>query len=624
MIKSLYTAGKLLAQLDDYKAYFHPWSNPFPNLRTEARVVSAEILNGHLLPGLTVEAFNPALVDKYLFREAKANATNLVPTFYLHLQPTIDGQRESIRTMVKKIRQSVKKYNHDFINDEQIDQIERQLQRFSFDPALRYLFTIKIDGHFFGEYAHFRELFVVDKTPYATYWRKSSATDKVCAVSYEPAPEVWGRVNTLGFTVERASFSRNGFNGTESYKMFPVAPDVAKTLEGAKRLVFDRLTRSFFGLNYFVMPRFLQPVSDAQASAFWAEFFLQYKLTVSSPDRSTATFINHESILSAIGNTDVLNQSPVSYSVFFYEENQAQFAIRLHIADILPTRIKQILTVKTSVETCYRALMGNVSTEDGHYERFGVTLAFIKDYFADQVSGKGRSKWAFRPYFFRIVEAVFYQQSLDREQLLRAFMASIRSAFQLDGELPDSFSRHVRHTFVLLRFFHQLKLFSFSGMEPTHLEPVGLLPESFDQQHPDLLTHPLRRAAFYLGCEVAMLLARQKSFYRSEPFRQHLNGLNLDVIQLRKIHLKLTAKMGEYANTAVYDRRHIFASELAHIAQLDAYIGPALLLADDSLSRTDISYAFAVGMTMQKVFAGQQTRVSRSRNNNQVPHYPAA
>ncbi|GAB2555700.1 TM1802 family CRISPR-associated protein [Spirosoma areae] len=615
MIKSLYTAGKLLSQLDTCKGYFQPWANPFPNLRSEASVLVAELNNGQLAPDLTVENFDPARLDKYLFREAKANATNVVPTFYLYAQATTGKQWKSIRTMVRKIRQSIKNVNHNFIDDEQIDEIEQLLRRFPFDPAGRYLFTIKINGLYFGDMEACRALFTEDKMAYAAYWKKSSANDKVCAVGYEYVPEVWGRVSTLGFTVGKPAFSRNGFNGADSYKMFPVAPDVVRTLEGVKRLVRERLSRNFFGLTYFIMPRFLQAVSDEQAARFWTEFLLNYSADKGARNRPFPSFIDQEPIIGELVANEILNRSSIGYAIFFYEENQAQFAIKLHIADILPSRFARLLSVKTAVDRCYTGLTdGGFAGADGQ-AGFTVTLASIKDYFAENRLDKGRDNWVFRPYFYRIVEAIFYNQPLDREQVLRAFVAAIRASFPAN-DVPHQFSRDVGHTFTLLQFFYQLNLLSFSGMEPSPPQPVGLTPELFEQQHPDLLTHPLRRAAFYLGCEAAMLLAKQKRFYRSEPFRQHLNGLNLDVAQLRKIHLKLTAKIGDYTDTAVTDKRHFYAAELSRIAELDAHIGPALLLAGNTLSKADISYAFAVGMTLQKAFTHEQIRTDTLQKGN--------
>jgi hypothetical protein len=39
--------------------------------------------------------------------------------------------------------------------------------------------------------------------------------------------------------VDAVSFSRNGFDVKDSYKMFPVSPEAVKILEGAKRIIID-------------------------------------------------------------------------------------------------------------------------------------------------------------------------------------------------------------------------------------------------------------------------------------------------------------------------------------------------------------------------------------------------
>lgn len=615
MIKSFYEAGRLLSQLDDYKDYFRPWANPFPKPRGEVEVVVAEINNSQLEPDLKLEKFKSALVDKYLFREAKANATNLVPTFYLQVQADSDKQAESIRKMIKKVRASVTNYKHTFVTASQIDAIEQMLQVYPLSTQVNYLFTMRVDGKYFGDVLANRDLFISDA--YQKYSSGSSATDKVCAVTYEVSPEVWGRVDTLGFAVTDVAFARNGFDTSESYKMFPVSPDVVKTLEGARRLIFEKLSRNFYGMKYFVMPRFLQKVSDDGAELLWNEF-----LKTCSTDSTTTTLstqiqplFQNENVIGAILDSETLSHKSVYYDIFFYQPNNAQFMIKLHVSDVLPSRFRRIMLAKGAIDRHYEPIVDSMPTfVKGVFEKFTITFSGIKDYFAKKV----RTDWVYHPYFFRIVEAVFYNQQLDREQLLRTFMDTIKVSFKNSSELPYQFSRDVRHTFVLLQFFYHLKLLSFSDMEPTDPQPVGLTLETFEQQHPDLLKHPLRKAAFYLGCEVEMLLTKQYNFYKSQPFRQHLNGLNLDTEQLRKIHLKLTAKIGEYADTGENDKRHFYPGELSRIAELDAKIGPALLLADNTLSKADLSYAFTVGMAMQKAFTLERIRQSVQNKKTQT------
>lgn len=625
MIKSFYDAGKLLSQLEEYKDYFRPWANPFPNLRGNAKVIIAEVSHGTLEPHLKVEDFRSALVDKYLFREAKANATNLVPTFYLQAYIDTEKQADSIRKMIKKVRQSVANYKHSFISPSQIDSIEQMLQAYPLSTQARYLFTMKIDGQYFGDVQANRDLFV--REAYQKYSNGSSATDKVCAVTYKKSSEVWGRVDTLGFAVTDVAFSRNGFNTDESYKMFPVSPDAVKLLEGAKRLILEKLSRNFYGMKYFVLPRFLQKISDEGVELLWSEFITTCSTDSTVMSTQFKPLVSNENVIGAILENETLNKNSVYYDIFFFQPNNAQFMIKLHVSDVLPSRFVKIMNAKESVDRNYYNLVDLLPVFEegklvkGKFEPFRVTFAAIKDYFAKKV----RTDWVFHPYFFRIVEAVFYNQRLDREQLLQTFVEVVKVSFKNSGEQPYQFSRDVRHAFVILQFFYQLKLLSFSNMEPTDPQPVGLTLKAFELQHPDLFKHPLRRAAFYLGCETEMLLAKQQSYYKSQPFRQHLNGLNLDVEQLRKIHLKLTDKITQYADTN--DKRHFYVNELAQITEMDSYINPIIMLANDPassdyreliLSKADISYAFATGMAMQKAFTQEQIRQNKLNKENQT------
>lgn len=604
MIKALYTVGETLSQLPDYADYFRPWANPFPKVRGEAKVIVAEINEEVLLPTLRVEDFKTGMVDKYLFREAKANATNLVPTFYLQAHSDRDKQAESIRKVVKKTKQSVLNYKHNFITKEQIDEIEQKLLAFPFSTATSYLFTMKVDGKYFGDFQEYQDLFISDA--YQKYKKDSSAVEKVCSVTYEKVPEVWGRVDTLGFTINDIAFSRNGFNGADSYKMFPVSPDVVKLLEGSKRLVFEKISRNFFGLKYFVLPRLIAKTSEVTAEIILQPFLNKCSVSENNSLQSQfGSLIYDEKIIGEILEDDQLQQKNVYYDIFFYQPNNAQFMIKLHVSDVMPSRFRRIMDAKSQVEEKYRLLVDKMPVAKDQLEPFTITFSHIKDYFArySQTSG-----WLFNPYFFKIVEAVFYGSPLNREHLLKAFMAAIRMAFKNSKENPYQFSRDVRHTFVILQFFQKLNLIPIFPMSQTDSPPVGLTLEAFEQQHPDVFSKPVRKAAFYLGCATEKLLEKQRSHLRSEPFRNNLNGLNLDVPQLRKVHLKLMDKVSQYINAG-----HFYPAEKLYIDNLNIHIAPSIMLDDSSLSKTDISYAFAAGVAMQKEFTKEQIRVNQQK-----------
>lgn len=558
-----------------------------------------------------MEDFRTGLVDKYLFREAKSNATNLVPTFYVQPQGDLEKQADSIRKMIKKVRQSVLNYKHKFVTPEQVNQIEQMLLGFRLSTAVSYLFTMRIDGRYFGDFKEYQELFVSDA--YQKYRKDSYASEQVCSVTYEKVPEVWGRVDTLGFTVNDIAFSRNGFEGTDSYKMFPVSPEVVKLLEGSKRLILDKLSRNFFGMKYFVLPRFIGQVSKENVELVLQEFVTKCDASANTMHSQFGPLIHNEDIIGEILDSERLNRNSVYYDIFFFQPNKAQFMIKLHISDVLPSRFKRIMDTKRNVESVYQPILDQMPVSKTEFERFSITFAYIKDYFAEYSKAGG---WIFHPYFFRIVEAVFYNTPLDREQLMRVFTDAIRISFKNSTENPYQFSRDVRHTFVILQFFQRLNLISTSGMEQSSTDSVGLTLDAFAQQHPDLFQNPLRKAAFYLGCATEKLLEKQRNHLRNEPFRKNLNGLNLDVEQLRKIHLKLIDKISQYS-----DAGKLYPSEREYLERLDSRIASVLLMDDSSISKTDISYAFAAGMAMQKEFTKEQIRIAKlnSNTNNTLP-----
>jgi CRISPR-associated Csh1 family protein len=608
MITALYTAGKILSHIPRYADYFRPWANPFPKDMAEAKVIVAEITDKHLSSELQLEDFKSSMVDKYLFRPAKSRATNLVPTFYLYPKSNVEEHEDSIRKMVNRIRQSILNYKHTFIAEGQVDAIEQMLLAFPYATGTSYLFTMKIDGKYFGDFQEYQDLFISDA--YLKYKKDSCAEDKVCAVTYKKVREVWGRVDTLGFTVNDIAFSRNGFNGADSYKMFPVSPEVVKILEGSKRLIIEKIARNFFGLKYFVLPRLIAKTSDETAEMVM-ETFLE-KCSVSDKNSLQSHFkplIYNEDIIGEILADEKLRQQTVYYDLFFFQPNNAQFMIKLHVSDVLPSRFRRIMDAKEAIEEKYRLVVDKIPVAKDQLEPFTITFSNIKDYFAEYSKVSG---WLFQPYFFKIVEAVFYGNSLNREQLLKAFMDAIRISFKNSKENPYQFSRDVRHTFVILQFFQKLNLTPTSHMNQTESPPVGLTLETFEQQHPEVFSIPVRKAAFYLGCATEKLLEKQRIHLRSEPFRNNLNGLNLDVPQLRKVHLKLIDKISQY-NAA----DHFYPIEREYIENLNVHIAPTLLLDDASLSKTDISYAFAAGMAMQKEFTKEQIRLNQLKKEKE-------
>ncbi len=623
MIKSLYTIGNVLKEDEIYAEYFEPWSNPFPKVKDdEAKIIYASIQQGELKDDLKEENFSKKRVNSYLYRKVQgANGTNLVPTLLLQIDRNLEKYSDNVRKLIKKVKQSVQNNKHSFMNSKQIDWVEQKLleyhQFINFDK--RYLFTVKIDDKYFGDFEDYRYLFKDDA--YSKYYKDSSAIDKLCAVTYQPSAEVWGRIDTLGFTVDAVSFSRNGFDPKDSYKMFPVSPDAVKILEGAKRIILEsdlNLVRNFYGLKYFITPHFIN--QDDEIKDEIIKTFIQKCNAEQSLESEGKSIINNERIINEIINDETLSRDDIYYDIFFYQPNNAQFLIKLHLSDVLPSRFKQIFEAKEKVEKKYELInrvfiKAKIKNSKDIIKRYRITFGGIfekslppsygiKDYFSQKV----RTDTILHPYFYKVLEAVFYGTGLNKETIVKAFMEKIVIAFKNIKDNPNEFPRHVKTSFIIYQFFNELKLFNSNIMEEKNndSDKVAMNIDNFIKQHSDFFEDEVKKGAFYLGFLTNILLEKQSSHLQNKPFMNQLNGLNLDLEQMKKIHLKVIDKLYQYSDKL---------KKLEHqmIEQLNPMIGKNLIR-KSTLSRIELSYAFAIGMTMQKEFFFHDLNTQKSQS----------
>ena len=117
-------------------------------------------------------------------------------------------------------------------------------------------------------------------------------------------------------------------------------------------------------------------------------------------------------------------------------------------------------------------------------------------------------------------------------------------------------------------------------------------------------------AAFYLGCAVEIVLNSQRIRLKSEPFRHKLNGLNIDMNYMEKIVKEVKNKADDYreAEPKKFPFSY-FNSLIVHytkaMANLET-ISPQV--------KTEISYAFSLGLVMEQEFRSNR---KKDKNNSQ-------
>lgn len=599
MIKTLYEIGKVLKE--KYPEYFEPWKNPFQN--QEAKVIVANIKDGRLDGELEIEDFKSELLRKYLYRDPVGKrGTYLLPTLKLYTpnKRSEDDFNKDIDRLKRTLNyQNELKVKFEYV-DRFVDQISSKLNKVDFNSDYKYLFTIKFDNKYLGEYDTFKS--ILDRAAYEEYYKTKKFTsrskNKLCSITYEQSKEVWGKINTLGFTVDDIAFMRNGFNQSESYKMFPVSPEAVKILEGAKGLVTEKFSGKQYylsGISFFILPHFINIKTELQKEII-KDYFGKVSYYI---DDKNKTLIENEVLLNEIINDKKLSSNQIYYDLFFYQQNQAQLLIKLQINDILPSRLKRIFDVKKAVQEFYKPIL-KIQFKKGKKEEivnFFITFSTFKKYYSEVIN----KKTIFHPSFFKIIEAVIYENGLNEIEVLKAFLKKIVIDFKNRSQNKYAFSQTVKESFALYQFLYNLNLFKPKNLMENKNNVIELNVDGFISQHSSFFDTDYKKGVFMLGVLTSKLLAKQRSKLQSEPFLKNLNNLNIDESEIKKLLPKLINKIREY-DISYYTK------------DLEGEIASSLVLKHE-LSKTETSYLFTLGIVMGNEFDKEFFRKLKEEEN---------
>lgn len=614
MIKNLYQIGRVLGNDPDFTDYFKPYQNPFP--RPEGQTVLRVMVEQGVPIKITQEAFRMSYLERYIFRKpAGSNGTFLTPSsYYYHSDKPVE-QKESLDRFYKRLKKTIsdnKKLFKPYLEEDTLIShfnplFERTIQEGNLKPG-NILVTFCFDGKWPGEIPEFRELLFAEA--YDKYKQSKKASyigyNHVCAVTHKIVPEVWGKIDTLGFTLDNEAFLRGGFDNSDAWKMFPVSKEVVPVLEGARALTFEKLKFSFLKLSYLIVPRFIGWNDNQIMEAM--KKLISHSGNEKTQESQSRAIINTEELIEEIIQDDMLHKAGVTFDFFFYQQQQAQFSVKLHLTDIMPSRLGQIKKIKDAIERCYKLLIYKYIPAKGKKEDetkpYHLILANMKDYFSDKI-GK---EVIIHPIFFKIVEAIFYKQRFDEGIVIRAFMDKMVHTFKNYDNEPYAFYDHGYRTFVFWRYLTQLNIFHHQTPYNMDQQTVALNLDDYLAQHQEDALIQEYRPAFLAGCLVEKLLAIQRKQYsKKEPFRKFLYNLSLDPDRLRKIMIKWEEKMQEYVK-AGYTHEYPSDISLKAIA-LDGLKSIGGVEKTD-FSKSDFSYAFTLGMIMQKAFTNEAIRVA--------------
>lgn len=609
MIKTIHDYGVCLRDEAEMAPHFSIFSPPYLVRKASNYLIYYADIQDKKFIELSSETYNESaqFLEKYLFRElASANAAPVVPSlhFFYNDKVKLEEWHNSIDKFMEKLRRCLKGntpiFKKYFDIDALLEKLPVALKQLELKEKRNHFFTIKINGAYLGDVPEIKAL--LEAGAYDKYFKIKeglcSATDKLCALTYQQVPEVWGRVSTLGFTINDIAFSRNGFNPKDSYKMFPVSPEAVKTLEGTMSILERELSFGFHNLRFFVLPRFVA-VQDPEVRRDIAKFF--YTTCKQSAEKARTfeglndSIMQSEDIFEEIRQDAALSKAGLYYDIFFYEKKQAQFAIKAHVSDILPSRFRVLLETKKQVEKRYESITEKLINKEP--KPYYIHFANIKNYFSTE------------SVFFKIVEAVFYQSKLDEEQIVKTFMQKIVIGFKNRGDKTKAyeFPDHVKHTFCIHQYFQTLQLFdnmeqNNNAKSQDNQAVTNTDAQNFVASHPTFFpaSDPLKKAAFYLGCATEMVLNAQQRHLKNEPFSKNLNNLQFDYKLMQELIPKLLNKAKEYIGI---EDKYGPVLRYGYFQKLMKEMALAVVdSGEEEVSKTMLSFAFSIGLIMEKEF----------------------
>ncbi|MFD2037556.1 TM1802 family CRISPR-associated protein [Belliella marina] len=585
MISTLYKFAELLKDKPDLQTYFSPAENPFEGREDKGKVLMG-IIEDKNFKGFELEDFRPNFINKYLYRKpAGARGTNTVPTLIIN--------RQDPEKTFGKVKQSFINLSSQLISTNEIEKIGNDLSSIEFNSEFSYLITFKIDGVYFGEIEALVKLF--NNEAYIKYFKKSYGISKkkeqICAITGNKST-VYGFVDTLGFTVDADAFRRNGFDASNSYKMFPVSESAIPILEGSRGILLNKLSANFFGqYKYAVIPHFVF-LEDQEIGKMIANTFLQ-KAAFNSDSKNSGTesFINDsESLLNEIISEKILKRSDVLYAILFFEQQQAQFKVHLEISDVLPSRIEKVMYSKQKAENRYKWLTA-YQTKEGKIVTQRITLFRLREYF--QTGDKN-----LQPAYFKLVSSIFTGQPFDDSKLLSLILNTWKSSYKKHFHSEENrFNTSVKHALANIYFLHLLGLFKQQQTMPE----ISKQPEKQDafgfiEAHPAYFSKEYLKGSFLFGCLTTRLLYNQPG----NAFMKELNGLNIDKELVTKKFPKLISKLRQFGK---------------EFPELEA-ASQRYFAVNDKATKEEISFAFTMGLVLQKDFDKNNKAINNLNSDN--------
>lgn len=529
--------------------------------------------------GIETDEFTVKKLRKYLYSKGSSRGGDNTPTTLISnpddplkklLQPVAKLETETFRILhtFLSVQKNYKKINSD---------IKALLK-----PKSGYILTVNINNQWMGDYKECIKKVQTQKVKNFYHLESigtSRAENKQCFICKNKQERIYGFVNTYNFyTVDKKGFVPGGFKQTESWKNYPVCQDCAFTLEKGKKYLSAHYSGKFAQSTYFVIPALVFKYGSETDIELLEELLneLEDKHRISLTEGRKTELIGDE-IITFSAMKEMENR--IVYYIMFYKEDNNAFRILCNIEDILPSRLRQIFSAKKKVET--HAVFETIKIKDKDVY-FLFNFRIIRDYFPS----------GFKSYL-EIIRNIFMDIKIDYHFMLTHIIDVLRKRFINNGYMEII----TKNSLLIIKFLIFMDLFR--NREETNVKTKIEKDEKskiyldFLEEHGEVYNSDEKRGIFLLGVLIKKLLNIQYKKNKSTPFYARLNGLHINTKIIHRLLPEAINKLEEYDKNYYIVLEDLISSYFSH-SQFN------------SLSNDEISYYFALGMSLAKHFKTQE------------------
>jgi len=583
-------------------------------------IMLSEESGGIQYKGISIEDYSPE--KQVLYRPRSPNGPDISPCAII-TDPS-KTFKNKILAWFKNYKDLDKRFKDiDKVLDEKKEIIESDLKaaydslrvdkKSGIEEKTNALLTIKFDENgkekHLGEDRLFRNTFLaLSKERYYSYESGESRGKGTCHLCCQEK-ELGGYVlSSLGFkfaTPDKPGFTPN-FRKTDYWKAIQICYDCAEIIEFGKKFVDENLSfpkkDNFLGCRYYVIPKIL-------FGEMFDELYdriLYYK----SQDYDEGLLSKEDWIENEFAKKDDV----LRLIFLFYEKDQSRFLIHEYVEDVVPSWLRQIDGSQRKIrnlpifqEEAVKKIFGKDRLGDFVFWRSGIDRG---------VEGKGNNWYAvfLRAFFYpksaagnydnefrSILGAILSNKRISQDLMINSFMREIREDIRRK-EIYD-FQVLCIKSFMLYLFLRDLGLIGVNclggyekmGEEREKEDLSKSFSERVERFFNDYgIKEPDKQAAFCVGmlCDRVLYVQRvtREKGFGEEPFWEKLHGLILDESRIKNIFRDAIIKLRQYQKA---------------YPDLEEVAGIHLAAAEGKWSSTkdEISYFFALGMTLSKVIA---------------------